>query len=216
MSLSNGKQIQPARSCFAPAGDERELIRRLAAGDAAALEGLIRQHRPAVISYAARMLEGSDLAEDIAQETFVRLWERRGSWASADSLRPLLYRIARNLALNEKRRVRVRVHSTEKASRASVCRGPTPMEVVEEGELRTCVEAAINGLPVRRREVFVLARFHDLTFREIAEVMGISPQTVANQMSSALRDLQTALRPFLADRAGTFPAPSRQLDRKRE
>jgi RNA polymerase sigma-70 factor, ECF subfamily len=68
---------------------------------------------------------------------------------------------------------------------------------VEENELLRYFERAVSHLPPRRQEIFVLARAHGLSHQEIAEVMKISPQTVANQMSAALADLRQALGPLL-------------------
>ena len=69
----------------------------------------------------------------------------------------------------------------------------TPLQTLEEKELRAGLEAALRLLPERRKEVFMLARFQRLTYDEIAALMGISPQTVANQMSAALADLRRHL-----------------------
>ena len=72
--------------------------------------------------------------------------------------------------------------------------GPAqPDELLEETLLQEEVAAAIADLPERRREVFVLARFHGLSYQEIADVLGVSQQTVANQMSSALSQLRELL-----------------------
>lgn len=178
---------------------DRDLVPALRAGDLAALETLVSRYRPSLVAYATRLLDGSEMADDIVQEVFLRLWTHRVEWSSTSCLRPLLFRITRNLALNEKRRVRVRLRGAARILREETRGSPSPAEETEEGELRSRIDAAIASLPRRRREVFVLARFQNLTFAQIAAVLGISPQTVANQMSAALAHLRRELRPFLVE-----------------
>ncbi|MBI4421633.1 MAG: sigma-70 family RNA polymerase sigma factor [Gemmatimonadetes bacterium] len=124
----------------------------------------------------------------------IRVWDLRREWRPRGSLQAYLYRIARNLALNERRRLRVRARGTPAASSGGTS---DPIERLERLELARTVERAIVSLPERRRQVFLLARFHDLTYAEIAESLDLSPQTVANQMSAALAQLRRLLLPAL-------------------
>lgn len=166
-------------------------------GTASTLDELLKLHWHPLVSYASHLLDSADAAEDVVQETFLRLWERRTEWSHTDSV-SFLYRITRNLALNEQRRRKVRARwllTGEPLRRP----GPTPLESAQESELRGAVEHALHALPPRRREAFVLARFHGLSYRQIAKVMGTSPQTTANQISAALVDLRRALEPFLEE-----------------
>ena len=78
---------------------------------------------------------------------------------------------------------------------------PTPAEETIAADLRRAAAQAVSDLPPKRQEVFRLAREEGLSYAEIASVMDVSPQTVANQMSLALADLRRALSPFLAEGA---------------
>jgi RNA polymerase sigma-70 factor (family 1) len=153
-------------------------------------------HGP-LLHYATTLLGSVDRAEDVVQETFVRIWERRCHWGAEGSVKSLLYRTARNLALNERRHLRVRENWKRRQTVREQPDPPTMAERRREAELLTNLEAALDSLPSRRREIFELARFHDLSYRQIAEKLGISPQTVANQISAAMRDLKRALAPYL-------------------
>ena len=178
------------------------LMERIQRGDPDALDEALYCFWEPLVRYAQSFLGSSDAAEDAAQEAFVRLWRHREQWSATESLRAYLYRILRNHLMNERRAQRVRSRWRERVLRRSP-RGPTtPMEIVEYGELADSVRAALEALPPRRREVFTLARFHGLSYGEIAEALDISPQTVANQMSAALSTLRVELAPFLnlADR----------------
>lgn len=177
-------------------GDEH-LIARLASGDPDALAVLMSLHWSAVVTYAYGFLEAQDAAEDVAQTAFVRLWEGRSRWRLDSTPRGLLFRIARNLALNERRHAGVKAEWQVRASSSPVAGSVPQSDEVEADELRRAAEEAIRGLPTRRREVFELARFHGLSYRQIADALEISPQTVANQMSSALSELRERLASFL-------------------
>lgn len=156
------------------------------------MEEVIALHWAPLIRYVSRIVESMDSAEDIVQEACIELWSRRHTCDT--SVRSYLYRTARNKALNESRRrdVRSRLASWVRRERTSR-RPPTPAEVFEGRELEETMARALAELPERRREVFRLVRYHGMSYRETAEIMQISPQTVANQMSAALAALRTAL-----------------------
>jgi RNA polymerase sigma-70 factor (ECF subfamily) len=149
----------------------------------------------------------------MVQTSFVRLWSRRKGLEEAGSLRSLLYTIVRNSCLDELRSRNRRQKAQEGAIPPPSPR--TPYEDVRGAELQRLAAAAVARLPERRREVFRMAREEGLSYQEIAEVMDLSPQTVANHMSLAMADLRTALRPYFSDRAST-KNPAAETGRDRE
>ena len=169
-------------------------MERVRAGDASALDALLKRYWDVVVAYARQILGDPAAAADTAQQTFIKLWQRREQWTPTGSVAAYIFRITRNAALNERRARRVRVVSSENPRASGIVSIPwTPLQTLEEKELRAGLEAALRLLPERRKEVFMLARFQRLTYDEIAALMGISPQTVANQMSAALADLRRHL-----------------------
>jgi RNA polymerase sigma-70 factor (ECF subfamily) len=208
--MINQLPINPEPTAFAYADRDLKLVQRLCADDATALDELLSLYWSAVAAYAERLLGNVDAAEDVAQKTFLQLWQRRSSWRVGGSVRSYLYRVARNLALNEQRRRTVRAKWGEIFRRQEQGRPARPDQVAEGNELEAAVNVAISALPERRREVFELVRFHNVSYREVGDIMGISPQTVANQMSAALTDLRNSLAPFLEEPAS---APLRLLPR---
>lgn len=179
--------------------EERELVRRLGQGDGSALKRLLRLHWEGIVRYTLHIVDGRDQAEDVAQEAFIRLWTYRDRWHRTDTLRPVLYRIARNLALNESRRRGTfqRWVRRTRPGRSPADLSPTPFQDAVSADLDALMRQAVDALPERRREIFVLVRFHRMTHREAGEVLGISAQTVANQMTRALADLHDVLDPHL-------------------
>lgn len=178
------------------ADDADRLTTGLAAGQCDALEEILRRHWPRILRFATRIQGAPDVAEDIAQEAFVQLWLGRSTFAKGGSVIAFLYRVARNLALNEvrHREVRDRLVATERDVGIPVAVAPD--EALEVQGLEEAVARAIADLPRRQRTVFVLARYEGLTHLEIAKILGTSPQTVANQMTAALIHLRNALRPL--------------------
>jgi len=185
-------------------------MERIHSGDSSALHQVLDRYWTPLVSYARRLVADGDTAEDIVQETMLRLWNQRAEWTPTQQLQGFLYRITRNLALNEQKRSRLRSGWVTRSAQEPVDAPSTPLELVEMAQLRATLDQAIDALPPKRREVFILARYHGHSYREIAEIMGISPQTVANQMSAALNDLREILRPQIDAYARGEIRPSRR------
>ena len=160
------------------------------------LDELLTLHWGPLVAYAQRLLDDVASAEDVVQHAFVRLWESRRAMPEGDGARALLYRVVRNLAFNERRRHRIHDHWTleQLVDEPEVLPADA---LLEQKELRTAIESAVEQLPPRRREIFVLSRFHELSNEEISAVLAISPQTVANQLVSAMRTLRQLLAPHV-------------------
>lgn len=145
-----------------------------------------------------------DLAQDVVQDVFVRVWQRRIG-CRAHSVRAYLFRATRNCALDEIRS-RHALHDRERQrARDESRRPPTPLDIYEERQLSSAADAALQALPVRRREAFTLAYLKRLTYTEVAEVMGVSPKTVGHHVSAALAELREKLHFLLVER---FPPAS--------
>ncbi len=191
-----GRRVSPGDS--APSSDGELVV-----PDAAALDDLLRRFWHPLVAYVARLLGETEAAEDVVQRAFVRLWERGHALPAGDEVRPFLYRMVRNLASNEwRRRQKQRSWLDEESLLHST--SVMPSQGPEEDELAAALTAAVERLPARRREVFVLSRYHSLSNAQIAEVLSIAPQTVANQLVSALRELRVMLGPYLDERS--FPS----------
>lgn len=180
-----------------PPGDsDDQLMARLAGGDVDALDLLLSRYWAVVADFAVRVTGDLDEAEDLAQEAFMALWAGRRGWSGDTRPRALLLRMVRNRSMNENRSREVRRRAEPRVRRIETARRPPdPAQLFDGRELERAFREAFENLSPRRREVFELARFHGLSYEEIAEVMGTSPQTVANQMSAALRALRAALAP---------------------
>ncbi len=174
--------------------DDAELARRIRNGDQQAFRMFFERYHAFLLHYLERMGVAPEVAEDLVQQAFLAIWERRTQIDPNRSLRAFLFRIGHNRALNHFRDTR-RLNSDEALLELS---DPAPGadRQTDAALLRARLEEAIARLPERRRAVFELCFLQDLTYREAAEVLGISPKTVENQMTQALRQLRTALADF--------------------
>lgn len=188
--------------------DDAKLMSRLRADDAEALTELVARYWRPLVAHARDSVRDDEAAADIAQDAFVSLWRRRRLWDPRGSVRVWLFRTVRNGAISEhrKRAVRARWAAAHEGS-ATLAR--TPLHDAEDEELRRAVADALTRLPARRREAFTLFYLRDLSYREVAEVMDIREQSVANHLQAALADLRAELGRFfpalVPDNAPTEP-----------
>jgi RNA polymerase sigma-70 factor (ECF subfamily) len=169
-----------------------ELLVRLRNGENDALEFALARNWALVVDYVRRLTGSDDAAEDVAQRAFCQLWDRRAEWRAEGSLRALLCKIARNYAISEYRRDLADARAALEFNELRPALAPVD-ERLEGEQLRARIEHEIARLPARRREILVLRCVHDLSHKEIAHVMNIAPQTVANQLTAGIAALRTAL-----------------------
>lgn len=170
----------------------REWSRRLRKSDAAAAKELFTTFYPHLYRYARRITQQSEQAEDVVQETFLKLWNMRERLDPDRSLRALLFVMVRNLAYNTKDRRR---RSLEDVN-ARPATHADPSEEIDTRILAIRLQGWIDALPDRRREAFHLSRFEDLTYEEIARIMNVSVRTVENHIRLALQDLRDHIRNY--------------------
>ncbi|MEM1043718.1 MAG: RNA polymerase sigma-70 factor [Bacteroidota bacterium] len=163
--------------------------RRLAASDERAFEELFRATHGPLVRYATTFTHDRTVAGDLVQDVYVRVWERRTTLDPNRSLKALLYRMTRNLALN---RMRDRQNRRDLLMdyAPALYADPDPDVQVEGHEFGLRLEAWIAALPERQREALRLSRFEGMSHEQIADVMDISPRTVNNHLVKALKHLR--------------------------
>ena len=127
------------------------------------------------------------LAEDLTQDAFMILWKKRES-IDPDKVKSYLYTIANNLFLNEVKHQKVVMKFNQQP--VSTTSHETPQYVMEESEFRNKLETAISGLPEKNRVVFLMNRIDKLTYKEIADRLGLSVKAVEKRMHKALLELR--------------------------
>lgn len=168
---------------------------RFQAGDVRGFEELVRRHRTPVFSFLLRLTGDRGRAEDLCQETFLRVVRAAERWEQRALFRTWLYSMARNQAVDEARRQAFRrAEQLDDAARpAEPSEAPGPDRIAEGALLRPKLEAALAALPPEQREVFLLREHAGLRFGEIAEVTGVPENTVKSRMRYALEALRARL-----------------------
>ncbi|TXF85694.1 RNA polymerase sigma-70 factor [Neolewinella aurantiaca] len=169
---------------------DQELFTRLRLGEAAALDELFRRYYADLCRVAMRFVNNEQEAEDIIQELFVSIWEKRASQRKdLSAIGSYLRRAARNRSLNYLRdRKRIPVDDGEVPT--TIAALDKADDLLEQSELRGRIDAAIDALPERCRLVFVMSKIEEMSHKEIAGALDISPKTVENQMTRAYRFLR--------------------------
>ncbi len=143
--------------------------------------------------YATTIVQDQELAEDIVQTIFHRLWERIEVLHFSDSIAAYLYRAVYHESLNSLKHNKVQRMYNNYFHRHMKDQADHAFKKVQLAELEKRLRIAINDLPEQCRTIFQLSRFEELRYREIAQRLGISAKTVENQMGKALRVLRTRL-----------------------
>jgi RNA polymerase sigma-70 factor (ECF subfamily) len=172
--------------------NEAELIIRAQGGDRNAFRELVSIHAQGVLNVIFRMCGNTQVAEDAAQETFIRAWSHLGSFRVDSSLRNWLYRLAINTATDMLRKEkRILPEDVDDFQLADPQPGPEGIYLQEE---RTAlVQAAIQSLPDASRAVLVLKEYEGLSYREIADALDIPIGTVMSRLNYARRTLKEKL-----------------------
>ena len=172
-----------------------ELVTLYRDGDADAFDTLFGRHRTPVYNFARLMLGDADGAEDVLQETFLTVARTARDYEPRGRFRGWLMRVVRNLCLNRIAALRVRrrvvaesgLNVVEAASRE-----PSPPQRLERDEQMARLRGLISGLPERQRETLVLYAFEQMSYREIADVLGMPLGTVKTLIHRARAALARA------------------------
>lgn len=191
--------------------------------DAHAFEELMLRYQNRLISLLTHLVGQRDLAEDLAQEVFLRVYRARNSYVPGAKFSTWLFTIAGNVASNAQRSKsrRREVHLAPLASDTSpqsleaiamAASGLMPTRHLDKAELCEAVQQAIGTLNERQRMAVLLAKFEHFSYADIAEVMGMTPQAIKSLLSRARCNLKEALQPYLDRGAMVSGAASEKLD----
>ena len=185
------------------------LMLRVAADDAVAFEELMHRYQNRVVGVLAHIVGHRDMAEDLAQDVFMRIYRARKRYVPGSKFSTWLFTITNNVASNALRSLarRKEVNVTTSQSNQS---GASPIELgalaashlmparqLDKNEMSELVRAAIECLNERQRMAVLLAKFEHLSYAEIGEVMEMSPQAIKSLLSRARSKLREILEPYL-------------------
>jgi RNA polymerase sigma factor (sigma-70 family) len=186
--------------------EDAELMRRVQTGDESAFATLMTRWERPVKSVIGRLVMNAGEAEDLAQETFVRVWQQRDRFRLGAEFRPWVFSIAVNLARNRlrwwRRRPAISLGKWAEAggdafaesNPALATQEDTGSQRLENAERATAVRTAIAGLPVDLREAIVLFEYEQMSHAEIAAAVGATPKAVETRIYRAREKLRAALQ----------------------
>ncbi|HXI85631.1 MAG TPA: sigma-70 family RNA polymerase sigma factor [Verrucomicrobiae bacterium] len=175
---------------------DSEIIRLIQSGDDSAFDELMGRYKRPVVNFIFRMLGNADDADDVAQEVFVRVYQKLDTYRPATKFSTWLFALARNAAI-DRLRWRAR-HPTESIDPESPLAAPTDTaKEVGAREIGALIAAAVAELPEDQRTVLVLSEYQGMSHAEIAAVMRCSEKSVESRLYRAKQTLRTGLRPLL-------------------
>jgi RNA polymerase sigma-70 factor, ECF subfamily len=173
----------------------KELFEKIKTGDERSFEVLFNSYYKLLCNYAFQFVNEAETAEEVTQEFFVKLWEKRLTIEIETSLNNYLFRSIKNHCLNLLQHNKIKNQYSEKIKDISI-QNIDSSQYFFEPELVNKIERAINSMPEKRKEVFRLSREEGLKYKEIADKLHISVKTVEAQMGLALKFLREQLKEF--------------------
>jgi RNA polymerase sigma-70 factor, ECF subfamily len=173
--------------------DDAALMRHVAQGDKAAFARLFDRHQASVVRFCARFVGDVAVAEELAQDIFVKVYRGAGRYQPTARFTTFLFRIATNHCLNELRRPARRAEQVDEEDDArqgaslldAAPGGSTPIEALEAREVEVALTRALSAMSERERAAFSLSRFEGLAYREVAEALEATEAAVKSLIHRA-------------------------------
>lgn len=178
---------------------EGELLLRMAKGDEAAFTALYRHYSGPLYLNFVRMVKDEVIAEEIIQDLFSRIWQKRESISIEKNFSAYLYRTGYNLLMDFYRKAKRDKQLYEKFKQVAIENYNHIEEVLHLKDSQALVSKALDTLPPQQRKVFELCRIEGYTYKEVAELLGISPNTVKEHFVKA----NQAIRKYITGNADT-------------
>ncbi|HTH50241.1 MAG TPA: sigma-70 family RNA polymerase sigma factor [Candidatus Limnocylindria bacterium] len=190
-----------------PLDADADLMLRVKRGDREAFDLLMQRWQQPVISFVYRTLPDADEAEDLSQAVFVQLWKSAARYEVAARFSTFLFTIARNLCLNElRRRARHPADSLDEPHPDDEAhpyrqiedrREASASDATQNAELVTKVQEALDALPEKQRTAIILCREGELSYEQIADLLGTSLQATKSLIHRGRETLKARLKPYL-------------------
>lgn len=175
---------------------DNDLLSLLTNNEDKAIDLIFRKYYTFLCKSIYRVIPDTQITEDLAQEVFYELWKKRAKINIKTSLKAYLKRATLNKALNYIRDQKIDFRNAPpKVDLES--KNTTIDQAIEADNLQQKIDRAIDSLPEKCRLVFVLSRFEEMSYQQIADTLDISIKTVENQISKALKSLRKSLAEYL-------------------
>ncbi|HEX7366332.1 MAG TPA: RNA polymerase sigma-70 factor [Pelobium sp.] len=176
---------------------EINLIHQINTGNQLVFEKLFKQYFKVLQNYAFTILKDLDVAEEMVQNVFLKIWEKQEKLPQDAVVASYLYKSVYHESLNWLRHEKVKASHQQHTLYSMKNESDSAEGRIKMNQLQEQLQKALNELPQQCRTIFQMSRFDELRYREIAEELGISVKTVENQMGKALRLMRLKLVEFL-------------------
>jgi len=173
--------------------EEAELLRRVADGDERAFHELFIAYWPQVYGTSYHLTRSQELAKDLSQDIFLKIWENRRRLAEVEKLNAYIYVLSRNLIMDHQRKKVFNAENIDFLLHYFSSDKVTAQEKMEYKELETALQNAVNQLPLNLREVFKLSRYEGLSHPEIAARLNISVFSSRTYITRAMQEIRQYL-----------------------
>lgn len=175
---------------------EIQLIQEFKKGNAEAFKLLFDRYHERMYSFLFSFLRSKEDTEEVVQETFLKIWESRENFSEDYPFESLLFRIAKNTSLNYSRKKVNRIVFEKHFSFFSNLSESSTDEYILFQETQSIIETILNGLPPKRKEIFLLQKIEGLSRKEIADKLNISVITVDHQLNKANKYVTEEFKKF--------------------
>jgi len=154
---------------------------------------LFREYYKSLCQFVYRYVKDTQAAESIVQDVFYKLWLNKEKYNISISIKSYLYKFAKNQALNHLRTEKGKQLNIYTPNVEQIALSETPDKLIDQKEAASAINAAVEKLPEKCRQIFIMNRHDGLRYKEIAEILDISVNTVETQMSRAYKSLRKSL-----------------------
>jgi RNA polymerase sigma-70 factor (ECF subfamily) len=176
--------------------NDAEALLQMSDGNIAAYRFLFDQHFSDLCNFLLIYLHSKELSEEIALEIFTYIWEKRRTLQIRTTFKSFLFSSAKNKAISLYRKEQKKMFTSLDLGQSVLQEDSSSQQLMENSELRDIINLAINKLPEKSKQIYQLAWEENLSHKEIAEQLGITPKTVENHVGIALRKLRESLNPY--------------------
>lgn len=174
--------------------NEKELFVLISKADQAAFTKLFEHYEPRIFPFVLNITRSEIFAEEIVQELFIKLWTNRSTLVDIDHPRSYIFRMATNRTYNYLKSQARRVLAEERGTVLTLLEENSTEELIDFKQTEDIINKAVDTLPEQQKKVYILSRRLGMSAEEIAEQLNLSPKTVKNHLTEALRSLKLQLQ----------------------
>jgi RNA polymerase sigma-70 factor (ECF subfamily) len=180
--------------------EDLQLFNRIAAGDEQAFRDIFQHYGAIIHPYVSKIVKDEATAREIVQETFLKLWTARETLTKIENPSSWLFRVASNFSISHFRkqeldkRLLKEIQSRNVGGDANGVHGSDVIDQLSAKELQALIKEAVDKLPEKRKQIYLLLREQNMSRREVAEHLNISENTVRNQLAISLQFIQDYIK----------------------